>query len=338
MQRRVLFVLVSLLTALLWAFPATQAQDSMVVSNLVNLAAEAFSSEHGICLPWFMPWEWQAFSLDGGEPWWVDCSQVPCTNLPPASTDASANALLYGVTLLPVQLTLNILTGETTLQPDGSTNVVAVIAAPSDYQPGTQLGYNAWVWREWQQVTNCLDCWGIEGEIPPPTVFLRADLADINQYSTYEANVAAQEAQAEAAAEAATASATSLGSLSMSMDDDDGGGADPCTLTSLTQAFSVTNITRTANGISITFQSCQFFRYLIFTASQLSSNTVWLPQAYIWGIPGHSSTTWTDLSTTNNDGNTVTQRFYRVQRILGSPIAAGGGHSLAVTPDGKLWS
>src|ERR1039458_1448169 len=63
-----------------------------------------------------------------------------------------------------------------------------------------------------------------------------------------------------------------------------------------------------------------------------------VPQAYVWGATNASATSWTDLSTTNNDGNTITQRFYRVQRLLGMPIAAGGNHSLAVTPDGILWS
>jgi hypothetical protein len=88
---------------------------------------------------------------------------------------------------MPVQLTLNILTGETTLQPDGSTNVVAVIAPPSDYQPGAQSEAGC-VWRWWQQAANCPDCWGIEGEFPPPTVTLKVLLADINDYATYESN------------------------------------------------------------------------------------------------------------------------------------------------------
>lgn len=114
------------------------AQDSMLVTNLTGLAQQAFSPNHCLVLPWVTPWQYCGFSLDGGEPWWVDCSQVPCTDLPPASNNLSASAPTYGITLMPVQLTLNILTGETTLQPDGLTNIVAVIAPPSDYQPGAQ--------------------------------------------------------------------------------------------------------------------------------------------------------------------------------------------------------
>jgi alpha-tubulin suppressor-like RCC1 family protein len=120
--------------------------------------------------------------------------------------------------------------------------------------------------------------------------------------------------------------------------DDDGGGGDPCTLTNLLQPFSVTKITQTASGTSIAFPSFQFFRYLIWEANVLSTNTQWLPAAYVWGQPNQCSTTWTDMSTTNKDGSAVLQRFYRVQRLLGSPIAAGGESSVAITPDGRVWA
>ncbi len=123
------------------------------------------------------------------------------------------------------------------------------------------------------------------------------------------------------------------------MDDDDDGGGDPCTITSLTQPFYVTIITQSVNhAITITWQSCQFFRYLVFSASVMSTNMQWAPQAYVWGSNGASVTTWTDTATTNDDGSTVTQRFYRVQRILGSPIAAGENHSLAISMNGTLWA
>jgi alpha-tubulin suppressor-like RCC1 family protein len=316
----------------LWTLTGAQAQQT--ATNLADLAEQAFSSDHSFYLPW-TPWEWRAYSLDSGQPWWVDCSQLPCVDLFQASTNLSTRLQINDVQFVSVLLTKNVLTGEMTLQADGSTNVLAVIAAPSDYQPGAQLGQNTWLWQEWQQMTNCPDCWGIEGEIPPPIITLKALLADINDNATYEDNAGAQ------TTDAMTASAASIGGRFTPMDDesgDGGGSGNPCTLTNLLQTFAVTNITRTANGISITFQSCQFSRYLIFTASQLSSNIVWFPQAYVWGAPGHSSTTWTDTSTTNTDGSAITRRFYRVQRLLGSPIAAGGNHTLAVTPDRKLWS
>ena len=126
----------------------------------------------------------------------------------------------------------------------------------------------------------------------------------------------------------------------MPMDDDDDDGGDPCTITNLTQPFSVTIIVRKAStrSTTITWQSCQFFRYLVFSANSLSTNTQWVPQAYVWGATNASATSWTDTATTNNDGSTVTQRFYRVQRLLGSPIAAGGESSVVLRPDGSLWA
>jgi alpha-tubulin suppressor-like RCC1 family protein len=311
------------------------AQDDMIVTNLACLAQKAFNADHCLYLPGF-PLYCQYFgvSLDGGLAWWVDCSQVGCTNLPPASTDASANALLSGVTILPVQLTWNILTGETTLQPYGSTDIVAVIAAPSDYQPGA-YSYDAGVWRAYLQMTNCPDCWGIEGEVPPPTVVVNVNVADLSQYSIYENNC---EAQAEAAAAEATTTSM-MGGRYMAMDEDDDDGGDPCTLTNLLQAFYVTNIVHNATGsTTITWESCQYLRYLVFTASSLNTNTQWIPQAYVWGQTNASWTTWTDTATTNDDGSTITQRFYRVQRIPGSPIAAGGESSVAIRPDGTLWA
>jgi len=172
-----------------------------------------------------------------------------------------------------------------------------------------------------------------------PQVMTHAWLADISYRDAYWNNVNA-ESEAAAATGSATSAAT-LGGSFMSMDDDDddgGGGGDPCSLTNLLQSFSITSVTHSTNGTTITWQSCQLFRYLVFSVNVLSTNTSWTPRAYVWGQTNSSSTTWTDAATTNNDGSTVTQRFYRVQRLLGSPIAAGGESSVALRPDGSLWA
>ncbi len=103
----------------------------------------------------------------------------------------------------------------------------------------------------------------------------------------------------------------------------------------LTQPFYVTIITQSVNhATTITWQSSQFFRYLVWEASALGTNTQWFPVAYVWGATNVSSTTWTDTTATAG----VKQRFYRVQRLLGSSIAAGGAHSLAILTDGSLWA
>jgi hypothetical protein len=230
-----------------------------------------------------------------------------------------------------VVLLQNVLTGETTIQPDGSTDVVATVSAPSGYEPGA--GSETWLWNWYVQATNQPDLWGLSpGEIPSPIITLKALLADASEHAIYASYQSNLEAEAEAAQ---AASVSSTGGRFMAMDEDDCGGGDPCTLTSLNQAFAVTNIVRNASGsTTITWESCQFLRYLVLSASSLSTNTQWFPQAYVWGRANASSTTWTDLSTTNN----VSQGFYRVQRILGSPIGAGGESSVAIRPDGTLWA
>jgi alpha-tubulin suppressor-like RCC1 family protein len=322
---------VVLLALTLYVVPTTQAQD-LYVTNLNQLVAEAYSTDHSVYLP-FSPWDWRAYSLDGSEPWWLDCSQVSCDALFQTPVELSVGVPAYTVVLIQ-----NVLTGETTVQPDGSSGVVATVAAPSGYQP-VMTSWNRWLWNWYEQVIDQPDVWGLSaGEIPPPTITLKALLADMSNYATYAAYQSNLEAEAEAA-QAAQVMVASMNSRFMPMDDDGGDGGDPCTLTNLLQSFAATTIARGTNGaMTITWQSCQFFRYLVFSAKVMSTNMQWVPQAYVWGSNGASVTSWTDLSTTNNDGNTITQRFYRVQRLLGSPIAAGSDFSVVVRQDGKLWA
>jgi len=314
------------LAASLWMLPTGRAQD-LYVTNLDQLVAEAYSTDHSIYLA-LSPLDWRAYSLDGGEPWWLDCSQISCEGLFQTPTEVSPGVPAYRVDFFQ-----NFLTGETTIYPAGSSNAVITVPAPSGYQP-VLTSWNRWLWNWYQQVVDQPDFWGLSpGEIPPPTITLRALLSDVSNHAAY----ADYQSNLEAAVEAA--SAASMSSRFMPMDDEESPGGYPCSITSLTQRFYVASITQSVNlATTITWQSCQVFRYLVYSANSLSTNTQWVPQAYVWGATNASVTSWTDMSTTNNDGHTVTQRFYRVQRLLGSPIAAGGTHSLAVTPDGKLWA
>jgi alpha-tubulin suppressor-like RCC1 family protein len=264
-------------------------------------------------------------------PWWIDCSQISCEGLFQTSNELSAGFPAYTVVLIQ-----NVLTGETTIQPDGSTDTVATVSASSDYEPG--VGPELWMWNWYVQVTNCPDCWGLTaGEIPPPTIILKALLADGSNYAAYASY------QSNLEAEATSATSTGGGFMAMDEDDDDGGGdgggVDPCSVTNLAQPFFVTIITQSVtHATTITWQSCQIFRYLVFSTSVLSTNTQWLPQAYVWGATNASFTSWTDTATTNDDGSTVLQRFYRVERLAGPLIAAGAGDSFAVETNGSLWT
>jgi len=256
---------------------------------------------------------------------------MSCDGLFQNPTELSSGVPAYTVVMLQ-----NVLTGETTIQTDGSTDVVATVEAPSGYQPVTN-SWNGWMWNWYEQVVAQPDVWGLSpGEIPPPIITLKAMLVDVSNYATYAAYQSNMEAEAEAA-QAASASSVGIGFMAMDEDEDVPGG-DPCSITNLTQPFYVTIITQSVNrATTITWQSCQIFRYLVWEANSLSTNTQWFPTAYVWGATNLSYTSWTDTATTNDDGSTVTQRFYRIQRILGSVIAAGGYHGLAVLTTNNLW-
>ncbi len=162
--------------------------------------------------------------------------------------------------------------------------------------------------------------------LAPKRLVLDIALADINDCSTYYD--------------------TASGGMFMMTSDEDSGDdltplfgidGDPCSITNLLQPFSFTAIQRNTNAsTTVTWESCPIFRYILLSADLLGTNTIWQPQAYIWGQPGASATSWTDLSTTN--ASVVTQRFYRVEKILGNPIAAGTAHSLLVLTNGALWA
>ena len=83
-----------------------------------------------------------------------------------------------------------------------------------------------------------------------------------------------------------------------------------CTVTNLTQPFSIISIQQDTNRwTTIQWESCPIFRYVVLSTDELNSNTVWQQQAYVWGQAG--STSWTDTTTTNVD-----HRFYKVRRLL----------------------
>jgi hypothetical protein len=301
MTRRLLAVVLA--SALCLTTQRLRAQD-VLVTNLADLAEQAFSGAHSIYIS-FSPWEWHGYSLDGGLPFWVDCSALPCAELLPSSGDLKGVSLLHGV------LTKNVLTGETVLQSEWSTNVIARIPAPSGYQPGVR-SEDRWVWWQWQQWTNCPDCWGVPEEgIVPPTVTLKVLLADAQDKPTYDAAVAAEEAvwaeaQAEADAMAPSASqfsATSLGEGGgmMSMDNVS------CTITDEAAPFAILSIERDTNGwTTITWESCSDHAYRVLSTNDLGTN--WTSRVNLWGEDG--STSWTDATTTNVD-----QRFYKVERM-----------------------
>jgi Regulator of chromosome condensation (RCC1) repeat len=162
--------------------------------------------------------------------------------------------------------------------------------------------------------------------LDPKRLALDIMLADVNDCSTYEYN-------------------TSSGGMFMMMSEESdnltpgfGIDGDPCAITNLSQSFQIVSINMDSDrNTTLSWESCPRFLYCVLSADALNTNLAaapWQPRAYLWGWP--NTTSWTD--TTTSASATVTQRFYRVQRLLASPMGAGTFHSLAVTPDRKLWS
>lgn len=293
--------LTTLSLILFWALAGVAPAQDVTITNLAQLADVAFSGGHSISLPW-TPWQWHAYSLDGGEPWWVDCSQLPCAELFQATNLSTS----YEVSLVPVVLAKNVLTGEVTLQPNGATDIVARVAAPNEYQPGA-LSEDRAVWSMWQEWTNCPDCWGEPDEgIVPPTVTLKILLADSNDYATYQSNL---EAEAQAQAEADAASAASFandgsGRGMMMLTDED----ESCTITNENDPFAILNIAQDGDGnTTVNWASCSDHLYEVQTADDLSTQTVWAMQAAMIGSDG--TTSWTDTTSPGID-----HHFYRVLR------------------------
>jgi hypothetical protein len=287
------------------------AQVNTIATNLADLAQQAFSGDNCLYLP-FYPWLCQAYSNDGAVPWWVDCSQLSCAELFQGPTNVTMGVPAYNVVL-----TKNILTGETTVRPDDATDIIARIEPPSGYQPGQLSSQDVWVWRLWQQWTNCPDCWGIDGEMPPPIVTLKVLLADINDYATYQSNL-----DAEAEAQSSSESSFTMGGMFSAMADDgmlaDDSG--PCTITNEAASYQVVSTTLDTNGFQLVFESCSDHAYLVASTDVLATDTVW---GYLAAIaPGQDGTTsWTDASTTNAD---ISARFYKVDRWwLGDTVGDG---------------
>ena len=320
MKRRVPFILGLPLMALLWT--SVHAQDN-VVTNASQLAAILDRSDVSLSLAepgMFIP------TLDI---FWVDFGQL--TNAVGNVRD-SRGQTQYEVMTWPVRLTRS--ASGTAITYPWSETLLLQVPAPPDDDFSTQysttlsafcvmLGKNP----------PCEDDPYVQGYLlDPARLVVDVWLGDINDYSTYASNVTAM---AEADAECGEEGQAGEGGFVMIEEDEEGDGGDLCSVTNLTQAFLVTSIAQDTNThfTTVTWQSCPVFRYIVLSADELSTNTVWLPRAYVWGQTNTYATSWTDVTTTN-----LTHRFYKVERINGSPISAGGLHSLALRPDGSLWT
>jgi alpha-tubulin suppressor-like RCC1 family protein len=129
----------------------------------------------------------------------------------------------------------------------------------------------------------------------------------------------------------------SWGRFTMTSEDDSGdsfGDIDPCSISNVFQAFRFTGITLDPSRDTIlTWQACTNFIYGVFSTDVLTTNTFWTWRTYLFGQP--NSMTWTDTTTTATN---IVSRFFKIARKLPIAIAAGGNCSMALRPDGTLWT
>jgi len=364
MEKRRLLVGCLAVSASLWAFTAARAQTGDVsavasecgVTVLTNLSQLVVAIDNpGLTYPQIFPYD---AAFDPWDTWFADFSQLPeglaaIQNYPGQEQN--------GVVFFPLRVIQYADTGETVLQyPYFGVELLWLPSLPN-YQPFQP--YNEKLSSYCQQTgRNPTDYEALisSGEwfLDPPRICMDLWVAPLACCAAFESNL---EAQAEADAAAATTAQPSGnstlramgvgGGMFMAMDDDDDGGdgdgdppapdgtgIDPVPSAddppfSLLQAFAVTTVQPTGKGVRITFQSSQWSHYLIWYANDLTSNTVWIPQAYVWGTTNSGLTSYIDTTSTN-----LNHRFYRVQRLVGQPVAAGAEHSVAITQDGRLWA
>jgi hypothetical protein len=88
------------------------AQD-VTITNLDQLAQVALSWNYSIYLP-FSPWDWRAFPTDW--PLWCDSTSLTCLDSLPTSTNFMTSMEWSNVPLASVILTMNVLSGVTTVE------------------------------------------------------------------------------------------------------------------------------------------------------------------------------------------------------------------------------
>lgn len=283
----------------------------LTATNWVDLATQAFDGNHSIYLPWMAPGQWRAFSFYGEEPAWV-CSDMlqACTNL------SSTNLQLHGMTVTETRilLTKNVLTGTALVQSTDTTDIIASVAAPGGYYPG-MLSEDRGVLSMWQQATNCPDCWGLSiTDIPPPTVTLTVNLADLGNYPAYASNLDAEaEAQSNDGDGMFMSMSESSGMMLM-----DSYSCDDATNMDLT----VLSISQDTNGWTtlVWGPTATNYLYEVLAAPAMSNSVTWIVAYTMIGDCGTS--TWTDQASTGQG-----EYFWRIRQLNFNDDADGDGLS-----------
>jgi len=299
----------------LWTFGTAQAQDTITDAAQFT----AVFDQPGLSYPSASPFEGTFQPIDT---WFVDFSAL--TNAIGAVTNYPGQTQ-NGVTAWPLRLIQGADTGEVVSKYAGTDEVELLrLAAPTGYAPFQTYDALLPSFCILSCVMNPTNYDGLIADgytfLDPPRVVIDlwvVSAADEDAYFSYS------EPQG-----------TGRFMLMSEEEGDDLGDIDPCNITNIFQPFSFTSIQQDTNRNTIlAWQACTNFIYGVFSTDELSTNTFWTWRAYLFGQP--NSLTWTDTTTTATN---IVNRFYRAARKLPVAIAAGGLHSLALSPDGTLWA
>jgi hypothetical protein len=310
--------------ALLWSAPA-RAQSprpdfeaefprAHVVSNLSQFA-EGFSRPDLFYLPWGA-WLWNLYPTEV-EPCWVDFSQHLWTDAlwQRLSLPEPTFSERYGVRLYPIEVSLDLLTGNLVVRSRGSEKELARVYPPKEYRPGAwPVGSTAVerMWKQWQAAQTTGNWEWNYGPLEPPTLVLHTTVADLREWPVYQKNILAEwEAWWEV-------EQTRLKSLDLGLQTLDSGlssplmlmGGEPCVITNEAAAFAVLAVWQETNHWTrVMFESCRDHHYVMVSTDELSSNTVWSVRDLVPGEDGY--TVWTDETTTAE----TEKRFYKAARL-----------------------
>jgi hypothetical protein len=318
MRVRIIALLVCLIVA---CFSAAIAQDQTIITNgFTQIAEELCISDNYL---FYFPdgMGWQVYSMMYWQPMWMDFADYPSLQDLKSRATASSNQcvlgrVFYGVQPLHVTVTLDLLSGDLTLRPGCSSEVLATNSAPAGYQAGqwpVDCRVVERLWQQWQSAQSDPDWQEWYGPYTNPFLSFNLQVADLNDKHIYEDNLIAEAIAWEEfvmSGGSALVDSEQSGGMSLMMQ------GDPCD----TNEFQILDIQTDEHGwITVGWCAASNVVYQIQTAPEMLTNTAWVAQALYVG-EGYAS--WADTN-----APAFPYRFYRCRALPGNEDADSDGLS-----------
>jgi len=261
------------LTSTATKFTDAQLADEWWPPTVITNAAQ-FADGFSLRDVFYMPddsFRWTIFTTDSA-PWWVDFSAIPSLQV---SDKECLGNVLYGVAGRRVSLTLELLTGEIVVRSPCSDKELLRVKPSADYQPDQWAGGSlaGRLWKHWLEAKADPLWEENRGPLEPPTLVLRAELADLlKEKAMWDRNLVAEivaweEAQQQepvVSSQKSGAKAPDSGRMMLL-------GGEPCTITDESQPFVILSIAPDTDGaMTIAWESCSDHVYGVFSTDELS--------------------------------------------------------------------